>query len=196
MDIVINSQSVWYGQKQSIRFLYRFVLSQFFDELIGFSCIALSEDRPSISFYVTKAIGSFSLPKVISVLLINQCKNGAAYRNPWFTLVPGFFPGFLIQPDLFCLLDMERFAAFVKFQSRTLQVHAVFSQTAVALEPAPHQKRSHNPSECGSRRNKPGGLGNIGLGLGWANPSPFNLSRNSKAFYRPMSASVSPSVGL
>jgi hypothetical protein len=63
MDIVINAQSVWYGQKQSIRFLYRFVLSQFFDELIGFSCIALSEDRPSISFYVTKAIGSLACPK-------------------------------------------------------------------------------------------------------------------------------------
>src|SRR3954454_21487817 len=52
------------------------------------------------------------------------------------------------------------------------------AQTAVELEAAPHQMRSRNPSECGSKRNKPGGFGNIGLGLGWANPAPFNFSKN------------------
>ena len=40
------------------------------------------------------------------------------------------------------------------------------AQTAVALEAAPHQIRSRSPSECGSRRNSPGGLGNIGRGFG------------------------------
>src|SRR4030095_15715982 len=53
------------------------------------------------------------------------------------------------------------------------------AHTAVAFEAAPHQIRSRNPSEWGSIRNKPGGFGNIGYGLGWANPTPFNLSRNS-----------------
>src|ERR1700710_1581242 len=69
------------------------------------------------------------------------------------------------------------------------------AQTAVALEAAPHQIRSRNPSEYGYTRNKPGGFGNIGYGLGWANPLPLSLSKNSKALVRPISVSVSPSLG-
>ena len=44
--------------------------------------------------------------------------------------------------------------------------------SAVARDPAPHQIRSRRPGECGSSRSRPGGLGNIGDGFGWANPSP------------------------
>ena len=40
------------------------------------------------------------------------------------------------------------------------------AHSAVALVPAPHQMRSRRPSECGSRRSRPGGFGNIGRGLG------------------------------
>ena len=43
---------------------------------------------------------------------------------------------------------------------------------AVALVPAPHQMRSRRPSECGSRRSRPGGFGNIGRGFGLAKPLP------------------------
>ena len=115
MDIVINTQSVRYGQEQRIRFLYRFVPGQFFDKLLGVGRIGLSEDRPLISFDVTKAICHFSLlSKVLSVLFSYQCKNGAAYRNPWFPLGSGLFPCFFLAPDLFRLLDMERVTAFVK----------------------------------------------------------------------------------
>src|SRR3982750_930115 len=48
------------------------------------------------------------------------------------------------------------------------------AHTAVAFEAAPHQIRSRNPSAWGSSLNNPGGLGNIGLGLGLANPTPFS----------------------
>ena len=44
------------------------------------------------------------------------------------------------------------------------------AHTAVLLELAPHQMRSRRPAECGSSRSSPGGFGNIGRGLGWANP--------------------------
>ena len=44
--------------------------------------------------------------------------------------------------------------------------------SAVAREPAPHQMRSRRPGECGSGRSRPGGFGNIGDGLGSANPAP------------------------
>ena len=95
MDILINAQSVRYGQEQRIHFLYRFILRQFFNKLIGLCCITPSKDRPLVSFNITEAVGPFCLlSKVIPVLLSYQCKNGAAYRNPWFVLVPGFFPGF------------------------------------------------------------------------------------------------------
>ena len=50
-------------------------------------------------------------------------------------------------------------------------------------------------SEWGSTRNSPGGLENIGLGLGWAKPSPRSKSRNTSPCRRPMSASLSPSAG-
>ena len=40
------------------------------------------------------------------------------------------------------------------------------AQTAVAFDAAPHQIRSRRPAECGSRRSRPGGLGNIGRGFG------------------------------
>ncbi len=68
------------------------------------------------------------LPKVIVVLFGYQCENRPAHRNPWFTLVSGFFPRFFVQPDLLSLLYMERFTAFVELQGRTLQVHSVFGR--------------------------------------------------------------------
>jgi hypothetical protein len=60
----------------------------------------------------------------------------------------------------------------------------------------PNQIRSRRPSEYGSRRSRPGGFGNIGRGLGCAKPSPRNTSRNTVAWRRPISASLSPSAGL
>ena len=69
------------------------------------------------------------------------------------------------------------------------------AQTAVASVAAPHQMRSRSPSECGSRRSRPGGLGNIGRGFGWAKPAPPSRARKSSAWRRAMSASVSPSAG-
>src|SRR5206468_10817297 len=44
-----------------------------------------------------------------------------------------------------------------------------------------------------SRRSSPGGLGNMGRGLGSAKPSPFRRSRNTSAWRRAMSAAVSRS---
>src|SRR6202041_2923402 len=46
------------------------------------------------------------------------------------------------------------------------------AHAAVALEADPHQFRSRNPAEYGSRRRSPGGLENIGPGLGCAKPLP------------------------
>ena len=43
--------------------------------------------------------------------------------------------------------------------------------------------------------NKPGGFGNIGLGLGCANPTPSSFSKNARPFCRPMSASDFPGSG-
>jgi len=60
---------------------------------------------------------------------------------------------------------------------------------------APHQIRSRSPSEKGSTRSRPGGFGNIGRGLGFANPRPWMTSRKASAWRRAMSASVSPSAG-
>ena len=67
--------------------------------------------------------------------------------------------------------------------------------SAVARVPAPHQIRSRRPGECGSIRSRPGGLGNIGRGLGWAKPSPLSTSRNTLVCSRAMSASLVPSGG-
>ena len=53
------------------------------------------------------------------------------------------------------------------------------AQTAVASVAAPHQMRSRRPSECGSRRRRPGGFGNIGRGFGSAKPSPSRSSRKT-----------------
>ena len=65
----------------------------------------------------------------------------------------------------------------------------------VAFELEPHQIRPRSPSECGSTRSSPGGLGNIGRGLGCAKPSPLITSRKTSAWRRAMSAWVSPSAG-
>src|SRR3989337_2752759 len=50
------------------------------------------------------------------------------------------------------------------------------------------QNRSGSPSECGSSRSSPGGFGNIGRGLGCANPWPWITSRNTRACSRAMPA--------
>ena len=65
----------------------------------------------------------------------------------------------------------------------------------VAFELEPHQIRSRSPFECGSTRSSPGGLGNIGRGLGRANPSPVITSRKIRACSRAMSAWSDPSAG-
>jgi hypothetical protein len=107
MDIVINTQSVRYSQKYSIRFLYSLVLSQFPNELIGFCRIALTKDRPLSRLDIAKAISTLSLlSKVIPVLIVNQCKNRTAYRNPGITFVSCFFQGIFIKPDLLGLLSI------------------------------------------------------------------------------------------
>jgi len=43
----------------------------------------------------------------------------------------------------------------------------VAAHAAVLSDPAPHQIRSRRPGECGSTRSSPGGLANIGCGLGY-----------------------------
>ena len=48
----------------------------------------------------------------------------------------------------------------------------------------------------GRRRSNPGGFGNMGRGFGCANPSPSSRFRNTPAWRRAMSASVSPSAGV
>ena len=71
----------------------------------------------------------------------------------------------------------------------------VAAHSAVGRDPAPHQIRSRSPGECGSGRSRPGGFGNIGDGLGWANPAPDSAWRKTSACWRAMSASVWPSAG-
>ena len=55
---------------------------------------------------------------------------------------------------------------------RFMPCSAVHTRRRVRV-PAPHQMRSRSPGECGSMRSSPGGFGNIGRGLGSANPSPL-----------------------
>ena len=70
------------------------------------------------------------------------------------------------------------------------------AHSAVGREPAPHQIRSRSPGECGSGRSRPGGFGNIGEGLGSANPAPERAWRNTSVCWRAMSAPTgSPSAG-
>ena len=76
---------------------------------------------------------------------------------------------------------------------RFMPCRAVHS--AVARVPAPHQMRSRSPSECGSRRSRPGGLANIGRGLGSAKPSPDRTSRKTRVCSRAISAASLPSSG-
>ena len=67
---------------------------------------------------------------------------------------------------------------------------SVAAHSAVAFEPAPHQMRSRRPSEYGSTRSSPGGLGNIGRGLGWAKPSPSITLRKTSVCRRAISAAL------
>ncbi len=60
-------------------------------------------------------------------------------------------------------------------------IPSLAAHSDVAFELEPHQIRSRSPSECGSTRRRPGGFGNIGRGFGFANPSPFSISRNTSA---------------
>ncbi len=69
------------------------------------------------------------------------------------------------------------------------------AHSAVSRDPAPHQMRRRRPSECGSIRSSPGGLGNIGRGLGSAKPSPESTSRNRAVCRRARSAEDSPYRG-
>jgi hypothetical protein len=84
----------------------------------------------------------------------------------------------LIGTNLDGLLDVECLTGLVEFEGAGLQIYSdlrftfrqrhelapCIAQKAVALDAAPHQMRSRNPSAYGSRRN--GGLGNMGRGFG------------------------------
>src|SRR5678816_1435984 len=127
MYIVINSQCIGYGQKEGICFLNSFVLSQFFYKLIWFCSIASSKNGAFALLDHSDLIDPVGfLPKEIVVFFGYQGENRPAHRHPRFTLVSRLFPRFFIQPDLLCLLYMERFIAFVILQGRTLKMHSVF----------------------------------------------------------------------
>ena len=92
MDVVIYTQRVRYGQEYGIRFLYRFVLRQLFDQLVWFGGITLAENRPFVRLNIAEAIrGLALLPKVIPVLVGYQGKNRTAHRNPCLALMAAFF---------------------------------------------------------------------------------------------------------
>src|SRR4029079_3526962 len=132
--------------------------------------------------------------EVHPINVVDQRKDAATHRHAWLTLMSRFLPRLLIRASLSVLLDLYRLPRLSELQRRALKVHAELC--------GPHRGsgRSGAPPnsitktlECGSRRSSPGGLRNIGRGVGSAKPLPRSTLRNASACLRPNSASVPPS---
>src|SRR5690606_41773348 len=90
--------------------------------------ITPAKDRALVGLYHADLINAVCfMTKIVPVLIANDCKYRAAYRDAGFSCMTGLFPGLFIQADLFGLLYVEGFSALVVLQCRTLKIHALLS---------------------------------------------------------------------
>ena len=122
---------------------------------------------------------AFALIVLAASLAIGFFATAAVVRMP--SLRARTFGALLIVAALPLLAVVA--SGLVMFEStHDFVVLAIVSgSTAVALVAEPHQIRSRKPAEKGSSRRSPGGLANIGRGLGFAKPFPLRSSRNVSA---------------
>ena len=132
-----------------------------------------------------------------AVAIVDQREDAAADRDARLARVAGRLPGLAVGADLLGLLDVERLAGLVVTSASSS------AGSCRAWPPIRPWRWSRRPTRCARAgppnaaraRSRPGGFGNIGRGLGLAKPSPRSTSRNTSAWRRAMSASVSPSAG-
>src|ERR1700722_9759440 len=124
--------------------------------------VATAEDRPCVFVQETDLVLILtSSSKIGTITVVDQRENTAADRNARSARIWAAcwrWSGLPVSSNL--SVEDCRF------------IPSLAAQAAVALEAAPHQIRSGKPSEYGSRRSSPGGLGNMGRGFGLAKPLP------------------------
>ena len=197
VHVVLNIKLVWDGEQEGVGLCDGHVLLELLDEHVWLGSVATVKDRSGCRVQVAQLIFlRAASSEVGSIKIVHQGEDTAAHGNAGRASMASLLPGcseapiwaacwtWNGSPDSSILrVELCRF------------IPSLAAQTAVAFEEAPHQIRSRNSSECGSRRSSPGGSANIGGGFGLAKPLPQRSSKNSSACRRPMAASSFPAAG-
>src|SRR6185503_14642134 len=125
VGVVVHAELIGDREQQRIRCHDRLVTGELFDERVGLTRVRAAEDGTGVGVGVADLILVVGVATEIrAVAVIDDREDAAAHGHARLTPVSGLLPGLTIGFDLLSLLDVQRLAGLVFFQSRALQVHA------------------------------------------------------------------------
>src|SRR6185503_12864649 len=125
VGVVVHAELIGDREEQRIRCHDRLVTGELFDERVGLTRVRAAEDGTRVGVDVADLILVVGVATEIrAVAVIDDREDAAAHGHARLTPVSGLLPGLTIGFDLLSLLDVQRLAGLVFFQSRALQVHA------------------------------------------------------------------------
>src|SRR5437899_1991623 len=125
VGVVVHTQLVRDREEQRIGRLDRLVAREFFGQHVGFCGIRAAEDGPRVRVDVADLVLVAGVAtEVRPVAVVDEREDAAADRHAWLTLVSGVLPCPTIRFNLLALLYVQRLAALIIFERRTLEIHA------------------------------------------------------------------------
>ena len=100
---------------------------EFLDQHVGFRGVRAAEDGARVRVDVADLVLVAGVAsEVRPVAVVDEREDAAADRHARLTPVSGLLPRLTIGFDLLALLDVQRLAALIVFERRTLEIHAQF----------------------------------------------------------------------
>ena len=113
------------------------------------------------------------MAEVRPISVVDQGEDAAADRDPRFALVAGLAPGLAEGVDLLRCWTWSGLPLSSNFRVEVCMfMPSRAAHAAVAFEAGAPPDPVAQAGECGSRRSRPGGFGNIGRGFGSQIPRP------------------------
>jgi hypothetical protein len=125
VGVVLDAELIRDRQQERVGGRDGLVLPELIDELVRFGRVRAAEDRLHARLDVAHVVLVLVAgAEVHPVLPVDEREDRPAHRHAGLALVTCFLPRFPVCLDLLGLLNVERLAGLVLFQSGALQVHA------------------------------------------------------------------------
>src|SRR6478672_6906739 len=127
MGVVVHTQLVRDRKQQRISRLDRLIAREFFHQDVGRRGVRAAEDGPRVRVDVADLVLVAGVAtKVRPVAVVDEREDAPTDRYAWLTPVSGVLPRLTIGFNLLALLYVQRLAALIIFERRTLEIHAEF----------------------------------------------------------------------